>query len=148
MYNMCCFGPPVVSETSPEGLEDVTEKLWDTQALMGTMAPKAGLIEHTENLVVMAIMPDIEQIQGMMRTSSCLISCRDFGNVKVKASGLLYGVRGADAWGGSSPTSGFMRDAPPREQECWPLSLGGISCSVWVLINRQDLYKNSTKAGN
>lgn len=62
----------MLSEMSPEGLEDVTENLWDTQVLMGTVAPKVGLIEHTENHVVMAIIPDVEQIQGMMMKTSCL----------------------------------------------------------------------------
>lgn len=61
----------MVSETSPKGLEDVTENLWDTHALMGTVVSEVGLIEHTENHVVMAIIPDVEQIQGMIETS-CL----------------------------------------------------------------------------
>ena len=50
----------MVSETSPEGLKDVTENLWDTQVLMGTVAPKVGLIEHIENHVTMVIIPDVE----------------------------------------------------------------------------------------
>lgn len=54
---------------SPERLEDVTEDLWDTRALVGTVTPNVGLIEHTENHVVMAIIPAVEQIQGMMQTS-------------------------------------------------------------------------------
>lgn len=101
----------MVSETSPKGLEDVTENLWDTHALMGTMVPEVGLIEHTGNHVVMAIIPYVEQIQGMKKPPVCLISFRDFGKVMARASGLLCGVKGADAWGWLSLSLGYTEDA-------------------------------------
>lgn len=37
---------------------------------MGTVVPKVGLIEQTENHSVTAIIPDTQTIQGMIKTSS------------------------------------------------------------------------------
>lgn len=45
---------------------------------MGTVVPKVGLIEQTENHSVTAIIPDAETIQGMMETSSLAHSVQGF----------------------------------------------------------------------
>lgn len=58
----------------------------------------------------MAIIPAVEQIQGDENLPS-VISSSDFGKVKVRAGSLLWAVRGADAWEGSSPASGYAKDA-------------------------------------
>lgn len=79
-HTLCAaFTPPGVCEASPEGLEDVTETLWDTQVLVGTVAPKAGLIEHMENHVVVAITPRVEQIQGTTKPSRLSSFFQGFG---------------------------------------------------------------------
>lgn len=57
--------------TSSEGLQDVTENLWDTQSPHGKHCPQDWLHRADRNQVVMAIIPDVEPIQGTMKTS-CL----------------------------------------------------------------------------
>lgn len=116
---------------------------------MGTMAPKAGLIEHTENLVVIAIMPDIEHIRGMMRTSCLSYFLQRFWECEGGSQWPPLWCERGRCLGRVVPHLALQEGcSKPRDHGRWPHSLEGISCSDPVLINRQDLYKNSTKAGN
>lgn len=55
---------------------------------MGTVVPKVGLIEQRENHSVTAIIPDVEMIQGMLKTSSLACFIQGFQGDEGRAFSL------------------------------------------------------------
>lgn len=142
IHNVWCSGSPTLSETSPEGMEDLTESLWDTQVLTGPVVPKVGLTEDTEHHVVMAIIPDDENLPSVLFLSGLSGS----GRQKLVASFAVWEGQMLDE--GHPPawvTRGMLYTQGPGALAPHP---SGYKLLRPVLIYWQDLCKNSRKAGN
>lgn len=142
IYNMWCSESPTLSETSPEGLEGMTESLWDTQGLTGTVVPKVGLTEHTEHPVVMAIIPDDENLLSVLFLSGFLGRWRQ----QLVASFVVW--EGQMREEGHPPawvTRGMLYTQGPGALAPYPC---GYKLLRPVLIYCQDLGKDSRKAGS